>query len=74
MSDLVEVRALGDGLFHIQSSSDPELFYEVDISDPDNPTCTCPGFVHRQKCKHGDMAIEDAYQMEQALQEEEGQP
>lgn len=62
---MAEPTEVEPGLWHIPSSSDPEIFYEVDTNDPENVTCTCPGFVHRQTCKHQQQGLEAAYMKEQ---------
>jgi len=41
---------LEDGKCKVQSSSNPETWYEVDVEEE---TCTCPHHTYRQvKCKH----------------------
>lgn len=38
-------------LYRVPSESTPGVAYDVTCTDT-NTTCTCPGFQHRQECKH----------------------
>ncbi len=44
----------------VASSSTPHLFYRLMIIWPDDPTeeivCQCPGYVHRGRCRHQEVA------------------
>jgi hypothetical protein len=53
------------------SSRDASKLYSLDSEDAGETwTCTCPGFTHRQKCKHVTLAREATLEAEAELRAE----